>query len=164
MNSTAVKPLTSDAYERALAFAASALFVLAVFAVAKGYEQWGRVPLIIWLHLGTIALALGLTPVLLLRRRGDNRHRVLGWVWASAMVTTAVITLFVRVINPGHLSPIHLLSLLTIVAVPRLVLQARGRRITQHRRGVRTIVTFALLLAGVLTFPFGRMLGVWLMQ
>ena len=164
MSSNAVKPITSDAYERALAYAASALFVVAVIAVARGHDQWGRVPVIIWLHLGTIAVALGLTPVLLLRRRGDSRHRVLGWVWASAMFTTAVITLFVRVINPGHLSPIHLLSLLTIVAVPRLVLQARGHRIAQHRRGVRTAVTFALLLAGILTLPFGRMLGVWLMR
>lgn len=164
MSTAAVKPITSDAFERALAFAASALFVVAAVAVAKGYEQWGRVPAIIWLHLGTIAVALGLTPILLLRRRGDSRHRVLGWVWASAMFTTAALTFFVRVINPGHLSPIHLLSLLTIVAVPRLVLQARRHRITQHRRGVRTVVTFALLLAGILTFPFGRMLGVWLMQ
>jgi len=164
MSTAAVKPITSDAFERALAFAASALFVVAAVAVAKGYEQWGRVPAIIWLHLGTIAVALGLTPILLLRRRGDSRHRVLGWVWASAMFTTAALTFFVRVINPGHLSLIHLLSLLTIVAVPRLVLQARHHRITQHRRGVRTVVTFALLLAGILTFPFGRMLGVWLMQ
>jgi len=164
MNSAAVKPIASDAYERALAYAASVLFVVAAIAVAKGHNEWGRVPAIIWLHLGTIAVALGLTPVLLLRRRGDSRHRLLGWIWASAMFITAVITLFVRVINPGHLSPIHLLSLLTIVAVPRLVWQARGHRIAQHRRGVRTVVTFALLLAGVLTFPFGRMLGVWLMQ
>jgi uncharacterized membrane protein len=164
MSSAAVKPITSDAYERTLAYAASALFVVAVIAVAKGHEQWGRVPAIVWLHLGTIAVALGLTPVLLLRRRGDDLHRVLGWTWASAMFITAALTFFVRVINPGHLSPIHLLSLLTIVAVPRLVWQARGHRIAQHRRGVRTVVTFALLLAGVLTFPFGRMLGVWLMQ
>jgi uncharacterized membrane protein len=164
MNSAAVKPLTSDAYERALAFAASALFVVAAFAVAKGQGEWSRVPAIIWLHLGTIAVALGLTPVLLLRRRGDDFHRVLGWIWASAMFVTASLTFFIRVINPGHLSPIHLLSLLTIVAVPRLVLQARGHRIAQHRRGVRTVVTFALLLAGVLTFPLGRMLGVWLMR
>ena len=164
MGSSAVKPITSDAYERALAYAASALFVVAAIAVAKGHGQWGRVPAIIWLHLATIALALGLTPVLLLRRRGDDLHRMLGWTWASAMFVTAALTFFVRVINPGHLSPIHLLSLLTIVAVPRLVWQARGHRVAQHRRGVRTVVTFALLLAGVLTFPFGRMLGVWLMQ
>ncbi len=164
MSSGAVKPITSDAYERALAYAASALFVVAAIAVAKGHGQWDRVPAIIWLHLGTIALALGLTPVLLLRRRGDDLHRMLGWTWASAMFVTAALTFFVRVINPGHLTLIHLPSLLTIVAVPRLVLQARAHRIAQHRRGVRTIVTFALLLAGVLTFPFGRRLGVWLMQ
>ncbi|MFM5916398.1 MAG: DUF2306 domain-containing protein [Novosphingobium sp.] len=164
MNSATVRPIGSDAYERALACAAAILFVVAAIAVAKGHAQWDRVPAIIWLHLATIAIALGLTPVLLLRQRGDDLHRVLGWTWASAMFATGILTLFVRVINPGHLSPIHVLSVLTIVAVPRLVLQARRHRIAQHRRGVRTVVTFALLLAGVLTLPFGRMLGTWLMQ
>ena len=164
MNLTASKPIASDYYERALAFGAMALFAVAAIAVARGYYQWSRIPTIIWLHLGTIAVALALTPVMLLRRRGDSLHRLLGWIWAAAMLVTAVITLFVRVINPGHLSPIHVLSLLTIMAVPRLVWQARKHQISQHRRGVRNLVTFALLLAGVLTFPFGRMLGVWLTQ
>lgn len=164
MSPVAGKPIASDLYERALAFAAMALFAVAAVAVARGYEHWDRIPAIIWLHLGTIAVALALTPAMLLRRRGDNLHRVLGWIWAVTMFVTAVITLLVRVINPGYLSPIHVLSLLTVAAVPRLVWQARRHQISQHRRGVRNVVTFALLLAGVLTFPFGRMLGVWLTQ
>ncbi|MEY4951616.1 MAG: hypothetical protein RL299_40 [Pseudomonadota bacterium] len=164
MSSTAVKSNARDGYELALALASAALFVAAAIAVAKGHEDWNRIPAVIWWHLGTIGLALALTPVLLLRRRGDDLHRVLGWVWAIAMFSTAVITLFVRVINPGKLSLIHILSVVTIVAVPRLVLKARRHQIMQHRRDVRTVIAFAMLAAGVLTFPFGRMLGAWLMR
>lgn len=164
MSAVAVKSINSDIYERALAIATGALFVVAAIAVGKGHGDWGRVPPLIWLHLGTIGLALALTPVLLLRRRGDHFHRVLGWVWASSMFATAVITLFVKVINPGRFSLIHILSVATIIAVPRLVLQARRHRIVQHRRGVRTLITLAMLVAGALTFPFGRMLGIWLIR
>jgi uncharacterized membrane protein len=32
----------------------------------------------------------------------------------------------------------------------------------RHRRGVRAMVTGALLIAGFFTFPFDRLLGHWL--
>ena len=51
---------------------------------------------------------------------------------------------------------------MTLIGVPRLVLAARQHRIADHRRGVRVIVSLALLVAGLFTFPFGRMLGQWL--
>lgn len=156
------EPLAADPYERILAVASIILLILATTAVAKGHDDWSTLPPLLWCHLFTIGLALALTPVMLLRRRGDRLHRLTGWVWSVAMFGTAVITLFVRVINPGHLSPIHLLSALTIVSVPLLVWRARSHRVAQHRRGVRTLVTAGLLLAGTLAFPFGRLLGRWL--
>lgn len=156
------KPLAADTYERILAIGSIVLLVLTAIAVAKGRDEWGKIPHLLWYHLLTIGLALALTPVMLLRKRGDRFHRVTGWVWSIAMFATAVITVFVRVINPGHLSPIHGLSALTIVAVPLLVWRARQHRIDLHRRSVRVLITAGLLTAGTLAFPFGRLLGQWL--
>ncbi|MFM5895711.1 MAG: DUF2306 domain-containing protein [Novosphingobium sp.] len=154
--------LRPDRFDRALALGAMVLLACVVIAVIKGQADWARVPTVIWAHLGTIVLAVGLTPVMLLRRRGDRRHRMLGYVWVAAMATTAAASLFVRVINPGHFSVIHLLSVWTLIQVPLIVLRARQHDWRRHRGAVRGMVLGALLIAGFFTFPFNRMLGQWL--
>lgn len=156
------KPLSADLYERALAVGSVVLFACVVLAVVRGQDEWDRIPAIVWAHLASIMVALGLTPAMLLRRRGDRLHRQLGWVWASAMLLTALLSLFVRLTNHGHFSVIHILSVYTLVQVPLLVWFARTHNVVRHRRAVRAMVTGALLIAGFLTFPFGRLLGHWL--
>eukprot|EP01037_Dinobryon_pediforme_P015059 gene15059-15199_t len=107
-------------------------------------------------------VVLALTPVLLWRRRGTIAHRRLGWIWAVAMMISAVDSLFVHSVRPGRFSPIHLLSVLVLVLVPGAVRAARRHDVARHRRTIRALVIGALLVAGFFTFPFGRMLGLWL--
>lgn len=155
-------PLAPDRFERLLA-AGSVLLLLAVLAaLMRGRAEWGLVPGIVWFHLATIGLALGLTPVMMLRRRGDARHRVLGWVWCTAMFATALGSLFIHLINRGGFSLIHILSVWTMVQVPIIVWSARRHNAARHRSAVRGMVTGALLIAGLFTFPFDRLLGHWL--
>ena len=156
------KPIGADLYERMLAAGSVILFACVVLAVVRGQDEWDRIPAIIWAHLASIMLALGLTPAMLLRPRGDRLHRQIGWVWASAMVLTAFLSLFVRFSNHGHFSLIHILSVYTLLQVPLLVWFARTHNVVRHRRAVRAMVTGALLIAGFFTFPFGRLLGHWL--
>lgn len=151
-----------DMVDRILAAAAVGLLVIVLAALFRGQAEWSRVPPVVWAHLATILVALVLTPVMLLRRRGDRNHRVLGWVWAAALFGTAFISLFVKVLNPGHFSYIHLLSILTIVQVPMIILYARRHDHKRHRQAVRGMVIGALLIAGFFTLPFGRLLGHWL--
>lgn len=117
---------------------------------------------VVWAHLSTIVVALVLTPVMLLRRRGDRFHRQLGWVWVGAMLSTALISLGIRNANDGGFSFIHILSVWTCIQVPLIVLNARRHRVAAHRSAVRGMVTGALLIAGFFTFPFNRLLGQWL--
>lgn len=156
------KPLTPDIFERILAVGAVALLIAVVVALAKGHGQWAIVPANIWLHIATILIALVLTPVMLLRRRGDRFHRQLGWVWATAMMATALISFDLRYTNPGSFSFIHILSAWTLIQVPIIVWSARTHNLKRHRRGVRAMVLGALLIAGFFTFPFNRLLGHWL--
>ena len=156
------KPISADLYERLLAYAAVILFACVTVAVVRGASNWSQIPTIVWAHLATIMVALALTPVMLLRRRGDARHRLLGRVWAGAMMLTAILSLFVRLSNYGQFSLIHLLSVYTLVQAPILLWTARTHRVARHRRAVRAMVTGALLIAGFFTFPFGRLLGHWL--
>jgi uncharacterized membrane protein len=166
-------PLSERLLPNALLAVASALLALAALvAIARGQPHWGQVPPLIWLHLASILVATGLTPVMLLRRKGDGRHRRLGYVWVSAMLLTAVTSLFFNAridgranlgVFSGDFSPIHILSLWVLVQVPRIVTAARRHDRIGHERGVRGMVVGALLVAGFFTFPFGRMLGNWLL-
>ena len=157
------KPLHADNYERLLAYASVLLFGAAAAAIARGRAEWSAVPPLIWFHLATILTATGLTPVILLGRRGVNRHRVLGRVWVTAMLGTALLSLGIRVINPGHWSLIHVLSAFVLVTAPLIWWTAKTHRVETHRRMVRGMVTGALIIAGFFTFPFGRLLGHWLL-
>ena len=152
-----------------LAVASGVLALAAIIAIGRGEAHWRQVPPLVWLHLGSILLATGLTPVMLLRRKGDGRHRRLGTVWVGAMLLTAVTSLFFSTRVPdgwgvftGDFSFIHILSVIVLVQVPRIVTAARRHDRIAHERGVRGIVIGALLIAGFFTFPFGRMLGSWL--
>ena len=156
------KPLAPDTYERMLAVGAMILFVAVVAALVKGYPEWPQVPFDVWPHLITIMLATALTPVMLLRRRGDRPHRLLGTIWVVAMIATAALSFRVRVINDGGFSLIHLLSAFTLFAAPLIWWSARTHNLRVHRRAVRGMVTGALLVAGFFTFPFDRLLGHWL--
>lgn len=156
------KSLAPDTYERVLAWIAAALLTAVAVALVKGRPEWHEVPQTIWLHIATIAVALALTPVMLLGRRGTRLHRRLGWVWVAAMAITAASTFFIRTIDPGRLWFIHILSAWTLIQVPLLVLRARRHEHDKHRASVRGMVTGALIVAGIFTFPYDRLMGSWL--
>ena len=154
-----IKP---DLLDRVLAGASLILFAALVIALARGRGEWSNVPTIVWEHIATIFVAVALTPVMLLRRRGDRLHRRLGWLWAVALATTALFTFGIRGLNQGSFSLIHILSAWTLIQVPLLVWHARRHNHAKHRSAVRGMVTGALLVAGFFTFPFDRLMGHWL--
>ena len=143
---------------------AGSLIMLAAMmtAVWRGRDEITTVPITYPLHFGTLAIALALTPVLLLRVKGDRLHRSVGYIWIAAMVTTAIDSFFIRDLNDGGFSLIHLLSILTIVVSWRIVSAARRGDHAAHRKHVHGIIIGALLVAGTFTFMFGRLFDVWL--
>lgn len=156
------QPLAADAYERVLSGAAALLLAAVLTALLRGHAHWAAVPGIVWAHILTILVALTLTPVMLLSLRGDARHRLLGQIWAVAMMLTALLSFGIHLTNPGGFSIIHILSIWVLIQVPVLWYAARTHRLALHRRSVRGLVTGALLIAGFFTFPFDRLLGHWL--
>jgi uncharacterized membrane protein len=154
-----VKPTNFD---RVLAIASIILLTALVIALARGRDEWGSVPTVVWAHIATIFIAVSLTPIMMLRRRGDRLHRRLGWLWAVSLAATAILTFGIRGINQGSLSLIHILSAWTLVQVPLLVWHARRHNHAKHRAAVRGMVSGALLIAGFFTFPFDRLMGHWL--
>ena len=58
----------------------------------------------------------------------------------------------------GIWSPIHLLSIFTLVTLPLAVLYARRHRVDRHRWAMIAIFTGALVIAGMFTFVPGRIM------
>jgi uncharacterized membrane protein len=103
------------------------------------------------------AFALGL--VQLLAPKGTLPHRALGWVWVGLMALVCVTSFWIhdlRVIGPW--SPIHILSIVTLIALPLAVLHARRHRVEDHRRAMLKIFAGALVVAGLFTFWPGRVM------
>lgn len=159
MPPSAMKPVWFD-----YVLAAGALAILAALLVAlfRGQSEWHLLPPVVWFHIVTIGLALVLTPTILLRRKGNKLHRWLGYIWVALMVSTALATFNITMINDGSFSPIHLLSVLTLYVCGKLVWNARKHKVHSHLNNVRGIIVGALLIAGFFTFPFNRLLGRWM--
>ena len=115
-------------------------------------------PPVIQLHVAAAMTALAIGTVLLIGVKGTRLHRTLGWAWVVAMGTTAISSLFIRAINPGGFSLIHLLSGWTIVALPMAVYAARRHRVAIHRRAMTGMFVGGLIVAGLFTFLPGRLM------
>jgi len=112
---------------------------------------------VVQFHVATVAVALVLGPVQFILRKGTALHRVLGWIWALAMLSTAVATLFIRDMNDGAFSMIHLFSVMTLIGVPSAVWLAQTGRTGAHQRTVIGLY-IGLVIAGVTAIAPGRVI------
>lgn len=65
--------------------------------------------------------------------KGDGRHRVLGRTWVALMLWTAITSFWIRDINDGAFSWLHVLSIVTLVTVTLGVVNARRGAVAAHR-------------------------------
>ena len=116
-------------------------------------------PFVIQLHLLAALLALGLGAVQLAAAKGTPDHRRLGYVWTGMMAVVALSSFFIFELRVwGPFSPIHMLSLFTLVTLYLAVQAARHNNINRHQLMMRAMYIFALLLTGAFTFFPGRLL------
>jgi uncharacterized membrane protein len=103
------------------------------------------------------AFALGV--VQLAAPKGTLPHRTIGWIWVGLMVTVAASSFWIHEIRLlGPWSPIHLLSIFTLIMLPIAVWRARQHRVADHRRIMTMTFVGALVIAGLFTFLPGRIM------
>lgn len=103
------------------------------------------------------AFALGL--VQFAAPKGTLPHRTLGWIWVALMVGVCASSFYVHTIRLwGEWSPIHLLSIGTLIALVFAVWAAHSHRVTSHRRTMIFIFLGALVVAGLFTLVPGRLM------
>jgi len=75
------------------------------------------VPTVVWLHLATAIVALGLGVAQLIAVKGTLGHRRRGRVWLAIMYLVAGSSFFIQALDRGHFTWIHLLAIWTIIAI-----------------------------------------------
>lgn len=121
-------------------------------------EAFLAAPAVIQVHMLSALAALITGAIQLLAPKGVLPHRILGTVWVGLMALTAVTAIFIREINAGGLSPVHLfipLALFGLVGLARSV-QLRQRR--RHRGIVLGLYFGALIVPGLFTLIPGRLM------
>ena len=114
---------------------------------------------VIQLHAFAAIAAFVLGAVQFAAPKGTLPHRTIGWIWVTLMGVIAASSFLIhelRIIGP--FSPIHLLSIFTLVTVPLAVFAARRHQVERHRRAMTGIFVGALVIAGLFTLLPGRIM------
>lgn len=149
-----------------VAMAAGTLTLLSVMAIARGVL--GYAPdhpnireLAIFIHVATVLPAIPLGGYLLLGRKGGTRHKRLGKLWLTLMMTTATSAIFIQ--TSGSFSFIHVFIPLTYIAAVRVITSARRGDMKTHKGQILNLYLGALMIPGIVAFALpGRLMHVWL--
>src|SRR5215475_9592966 len=91
--------------------------------------------------------------------KGTLPHRTLGWIWVALMVLVALSSFWIHTIRlVGPWSPIHLLSIFTLVMLPLAVWKAHTHQVGAHRLAMISLFLGALVIAGAFTLVPGRIM------
>jgi len=112
---------------------------------------------IIFWHAICALTALILAAWQLIGTKGTRAHRMLGRAWVALMTLVALSSFWIHELRVIWIfSPIHLLSVFTLLMLPRAVFAARRGDIALHRTIMRALFFMGLVLPGLFTFLPGR--------
>jgi uncharacterized membrane protein len=149
-------------------FAGTAAAMLAAIGVALAVTLARGRPLpwqfhLPWVspHIAAALLALGLGAAQLVLKKGDRRHRILGYGWLAVMAFIAASGLLVQ-LEPGRVTAIHIASsgfaVADLLLTPLVIWSACSGRRRLHR-GVTLGLVACMLNAGLLAFIPFRAIG-----
>ncbi len=93
------------------------------------------------------------------RRKGTFSHRTFGWIWVGLMLIVAISSFWIHQSKVwGIWSPIHLLSIFTLINLPIAVIMARRHNVRAHGGWMIGLFAGALVIAGIFTLVPGRIM------
>jgi uncharacterized membrane protein len=111
------------------------------------------------LHAFSAIAAFALGFVQFAAPKGTLPHRTVGWIWVALMLVVAVSSFWIHQIRLlGPFSPIHFLSIFTLVMLPVAVWKAHTHQVARHRRIMTYLFLGALVVAGLFTLVPGRVM------
>lgn len=116
-------------------------------------------PAVIQIHVYAALAATVLGAAILFRRKGTPRHRLAGKIWVGLMVVVSLSSFGIHEIMLwGLWSPIHILSIVTLISLAVGVQRARRHDMTGHRFTMQATYFGALVIAGAFTLFPGRLM------
>nr|WP_256260981.1 DUF2306 domain-containing protein [Shewanella sp. NIFS-20-20] len=116
--------------------------------------------------MATVIPAFLIGTYLLFTKKGTPNHKKFGRIYMILMLVTASISLFMQAqlgtLFLGHFGYIHLLSFLTIYAVPVAYFSAKNGNIKRHKTSMVALYVGGMLVAGTFALLPGRLLHGWL--
>ena len=113
----------------------------------------------IQLHAFAAMTAFALGVVQLSAPKGTLPHRTIGWIWVALMTVVSVSSFWIHQLRLwGPWSPIHLISIFTLVTLPLAVWAAHRHAVERHRRAMTGLFFGALVIAGIFTLVPGRIM------
>ncbi|MGB6317786.1 MAG: DUF2306 domain-containing protein [Litorimonas sp.] len=119
-------------------------------------EYFTQASLAVQIHVVVAVAALFIGLAMFARRKGTWMHRHCGRAFLLLMLATATSALFIREMNAGGFSWIHLFVPLTFFAAWETVHYIRKGDVRRHRRAVTGLFFGALLIPAGLSFLPGR--------
>jgi uncharacterized membrane protein len=111
------------------------------------------------LHAFAAMAAFALGVVQFAAPKGTLPHRAIGAIWVALMATVAISSFWIHQLRlVGPWSPIHLLSIFTLVTLPLGVWKAHSHQVAAHRRIMIYLFSGALVVAGLFTLLPGRIM------
>ena len=123
------------------------------------FAPLANAPFAIQLHAYAALAAFVLGAVQIAGVKGTNRHRALGYTWVTLMLTVALSSFWIQDMRVwGPWSPIHLLSILSLIMLPTAIYFARIHRVRGHKLTMLGLFAGALVIAGIFTLVPGRIM------
>ena len=119
-------------------------------------EYFTQASLAIQIHIVVAIAALIFGIIMFARPKGDQFHKNMGKLFLLFMLMTAGTAIFIREINEGNFSWIHLFVPLTFYTGWQIVHFVRKGDIARHKRAVTGLFFGALLIPGLAAFLPGR--------
>lgn len=147
---------------RAALAGAGALALAAAAGALSGrpprFELIAQATPAIQIHLAGVVVALTLGAIQFAGPKGTRAHRTIGWTWSAAMMLAAASSFFVRTIADGAFSPIHILSVFTLITLPAALFAAHRHNVRGHAVTMTSIYLGGMVVAGAFAFLPGRLM------
>ena len=110
-------------------------------------------------HLAAALIALILGAVVLAASKGTPVHKAMGRMWVALLVVISLGSFWIREINDGGFSAIHVLSVVTLLSLAYAIYSIRRGRVRSHRLTMIAVYAGGMIGAGLGALAPGRVLS-----
>ena len=112
----------------------------------------------IWIHFIAAVLAVILGLINLISKKGTLQHRILGWSWLLLMTSVTVPSFWIRELNDGNFSWIHLLTVWTLISMGIALFSIKNGNVRIHASFMIGTMVGAIIAGGFAMMP-GRFIS-----